>query len=204
MDCRGKETRAKFVAEHTLFPVAYVQLLAGQNKISCTGDKLTDAYYCFTYVSNSSKKTGIILCGSFAADHFLQLIKHPRLPLFNPLSTQNGHSVAGSGASLQNINLKWGNAAEQLYNAINLVVICWSTPPGGPLLTIKQKIEQFRTKPPFPSQVKAINTIIGKDKANRKLSQMISDLEKNNDLKNYTFNHLDAILAAEGIFSNFT
>ena len=90
MYCRGEDTRREIVKSHELYPIAHVQLLVGQTKTSCTGDTLTDAYYCFFYKSRTGADQGTILCGEHAAKDFLQLIGHEGLPLFNPLLTQSG------------------------------------------------------------------------------------------------------------------
>ena len=204
MYCRGENTRREVVKSHELHPVAHVQLLVGQTKTSCTGDALTDAYYCFFYKSRTATDQGIILCGEYAAKDFLQLIGHAGLPLFNPLITQSGTRSTGVRGPIHGTSTKWDLTAKQLHNAINLLVVCWSSPPGPALFDIKTKLEKFSFKPPFSSQIKAINTIIGKDVKKRTLSQMISELAQKNSVKTYDFSLLEAVLASEKVDSNFT
>lgn len=208
MYCRGEKTRRKIVEDYELLPVAQIQLLEGQTKTSCTGDSLTDAYYCFSYKLRNikdDKDEGTLLCGRHAADDFLQLINHPKLPLFNPLrGIQDNGGGAGMGGAPRSPQIKWDDTAKQLHDAINLLIVCWSVPPRFALGDIKKKLEKFSTKPPFPSQVKAVNTIIGHDKQKRTLTEMVRELAQNNALKPYEFNLLDAILITEGIPSNFT
>ena len=204
MYCRGEDTRREIVKNYELHPLAYVQLLTGQTKKSCTGDALTNAYYCFHYKSRKDANEGTMLCGEHAAKDFLQLISHPGLPLFNPLLAQSGKAGAGTSGTPQRARTKWDAPAKQLYDAIHLLVVCWGSPPGQALFEIKTKLERFSDRPPFASQVKAINTIIGKDARNRTLVKMVNDLAKNNSIKTYEFSLLDAILATENISSNFT
>lgn len=204
MYCRGEDTRREIVKNYELHPVAHVQLLVGQVKTSCTGDALTDAYYCFSYKSRSGPDEGTILCGEHAAKDFLQLIKHPGLPLFNPLRTLGGGGSASTGGTPQGFQMKWDSTAKQLHDAIHLLIVCWSSPPGPALAAIKSKLEKFSSKPPFISQIKAINTILGKDVKGRSLTQMIGDIAKKNSIKTYDFSLLDAALAEKGITSNFT
>lgn len=202
--CRGKDTRHEIVKNYELYPVAHVQLLAGQVKTSCTGNALTDTYYCFSYKSrNSEDKGGTVLCGEHAAKDFLKLIKHPGLPLFNPLRTLSSGDASTSGAP-QCSQIKWDPTAKQLHDAIHLLIVCWSSPPGPVLGDIKSKLEEFSSKTPFVRQVKAINTILGKDVKGRTLKQMVSDIAKSNSIKTYDFSLLDAVLAAEGVTSNFS
>lgn len=204
MYCRGTATRQEIVKNYEVQPVAHVQLLAGQIKKSCTGDELTKAYYCFYYKSRQDSDTGIITCGEHAAEHFLQLIGHAGLPLFNPLVSQGGAGGTSTNGTPQGPQKKWDVAAKQLHDSINLLVVCWSSPPGPPLFDIKSKLERYSDRPPLSYQVKAINTIIGKDAKKRTMAQMVSELAKENSLKPYSFSHLDAILATEGVASNFT
>ena len=204
MYCRGEDTRREICKEYELHPLAHVQLLAGQTKKSCTGDALTNAYYCFHYKSHKNADEGTILCGEHAAKDFLQLIGHAGLPLFNPLIAQRGTGVTGNSGAPQSARITWNTSAKQLHDAIHLLVVCWSSPPGPALFDIKTKLENFSDKPPLTSQVKAINTIVGKDARKRTLSQMVSDLAKDNAIKAYDFSLLDAILVAANVASNFT
>ena len=204
MYCRGKDTRREIVTSYELHPIAHVQLLEGQAKNSCTGDALTNAYYCFSYKSRTSRDEGTILCGEHAAEDFLHLIGLPRLPLFNPLKVQSGRRGAGGGGAPHCSELRWDPVAKQLHDAIHLLVVCWSTPPGPALGAIKGKLEKFSSSQPFASQIRAINTIVGKDVKKRSLTLMLSDLAKNNSIKPYDFNLLDAALTSEGVVSNFT
>jgi hypothetical protein len=145
-----------------------------------------------------------MLCGEHAAKDFLQLINHPGLPLFNPLLAQSVMRGAGTSGTSQGARTKWDASAKQLHDAIHLLIVCWASPPGPVLFEIKTKLENFSDRPPFSSQVKAINTVIGKDSRNRTLAEMVNDLARENSIKTYDFSFLDAILAAEGIASNFT
>lgn len=204
MYCRGENTRREIVKNYEVHPVAHVQLLAGQVKTSCTGDTLTNAYYCFSYKSRHSEDEGTILCGEHAAKDFLQLINHPGLPLFNPLRALSGGGTSTGGSLPQGSQIKWDPTAKQLHNAIHLLIVCWSSPPGPALGAIKSKIEKFSSRTPFASQIKAINTILRKDVKRRTLTQMVSDIAQSNSIKTYDFSLLDAVLAAEGVTSNFS
>jgi hypothetical protein len=207
MYCRGENTRRDIIKDYELHPIAHVQLLPGQEKKSCTGDDLTNAYYCFSYRSRKNSDEGTILCGKHAAEDFLQLIKHPKLPLFNPLSLQNNKndkSNKSSNNAPQVSQLKWNPTAKQLHDAIHLLVVCWSSPPGRVLGAIKSALEQSSNSAPTANQVKAINTILGKDAQKRTLATMVADIALNNSIKKYDFGLLDAVLKAANVSSNFT
>jgi hypothetical protein len=141
MKCRGKSTRRNIVQDYELEPIAHLQLLAGQTKRSCTGDLLTDGYYCFSYAVRDGSESGSFFCGEHAARHFLGMLGKEALPRFNPLRATGGaHVGSAGGASTQGQRGPWYPVAKQLYDAVNLLVVCWDTPPGPALGDIKQKL----------------------------------------------------------------
>ena len=200
MNCRGEATRRELVEAYETRPIAHVQLLSGQTKKSCTGDELSNSYYCFSYKQRQGKKTGTLLCGEHAARHFLGLLGLNPLPLFNPLKSQTagGGSAGGSSGSV-----RWDPTSKQLFNAINLLVVAWASPPGPPLADIKSRLERFPHSPPYPGQIKAVNTIISKDHAGRTLQDMVAELAANNDLKFFDFSQLNAVLSVQKVPSSF-
>lgn len=204
--CRGENCREEIVRKYTIIPRSHTKLLNGQEKRSCTGDLLTDSYYSFEYINKSnSKDVGGFYCGSHAADHFLNLMKSPRLSVFNPLkspSMPSGSSKTNGQNSRK--SKEWNPVALELYNAINLLIICWNKPIHGSLAKTKEDIAKFCDKEPHDWKTKQVNNIIGKDAKKRSLSSMVNELAKNNpDLKHFTFNHLDEVLNKHKINSNF-
>lgn len=198
--CRSSEVRVRLVQEYDIKPIAHVRLLNGQERRSCTGDLLTDSYYCFSYRKKNSDVTGTFLCGTYAASHFLDLLHHPKLPLFDPLTSENVGTGSSSGSNDSDKKDAWHPAAKQLYNAINLLVICWGIAPGNALQDIKVKLEKYRGREPFLSQVKGINTIISRDKRGRTLRQMLDELRlNNNNIRDFDFNLLNVILKNNNI-----
>jgi len=181
-----------------------VKLLAGQEKKSCTCDRLTDSYYCFSYKSKIGIEAGTFFCGTHAAKHFLSIIKQGELPLFNPLHAGgNGGRTTDTPKQTTTANTDWDPVAEQLHNAINILVVTWSTIPGEALCSIKEKLERYKSNPPFLSQIKAVNTIVSKDQEGRTVQNMLADLSKNNNLKGYSFALLNKELFANDITSWF-
>lgn len=200
--CRGKKSRIMIVKEYNLKAVAYVKLLAGQTKLSCTKITLTDAYYCFSYKSKKNNDSGTFLCGSFAAEHFLELTGIPSLPLFNPLVQKNQGS--GNNRGTRRAHQKpWNSTAKQLSDAINLIVVCWDIEPNHILANIKETISKYYYKTPYPREIKAINTIISKDPQGRTLQQMLSELRANNTVREFNFDLLNSILVENGVESNY-
>lgn len=203
--CRTPERREKMVEEFEIIPVAHIKLLAGQNKTSCTGDELTDSYYCFEYrLKGSDDKYKSFLCGDYAANHFLTLLNLAKLPLFNPLNiegthgTENGSSEGGS----RNI-IKWDPISKNLYEAINLFIAVTDITPGEPLITIKKDLEKHPSVPPFPSKIKSINTILLKFFKGQTLQEKLEELRENNDIKHYSFTVLNDILKDKNVESYF-
>ena len=93
---------------------------------------------------------------------------------------------------------------KELYNAINIIIICWnSISPKSPLLKIKGNVEKNYFNEPLLSEIKAINTIISHDIKGRTVQGMLSDLKKQNDIKNYDFLLLNNLLNNYDITSHF-
>ncbi|WP_341667101.1 hypothetical protein [Alcaligenes sp. SDU_A2] len=208
MKCRTPETRIELVQRYRLRPVTHVRLLAGQKKRSCTGDMLTDAYYCFAYEAMQGAEKGSFYCGSHAARHLLELTGHAPLPLFNPLKAVDSGNGAGAGSGAGTgqgggARKAWHPAAKQLSNAINLLVVCWNSPPGPALTAIQEELENTTDRAPLLRQVKAINTVISKDIKKRTLIKMLDDLSAGNDIKSYDFDLLNEILNQESVVSHF-
>lgn len=203
MKCRGQKNRQKIIEDYELRAVAHVKLLQGQTKISCTGDNLTDSYYCFTYKKKNSSAKGTFLCGTHAANHFLKLMGTQPLPLFNPLSSSSLSTRTQDGNSSSQTS-KWNPAAKELYNAINLLIISWNTNIKSFLADIRDNLEKYPTQIPSLSKVKTVNTIISKDIKGRTLQSMISELRQQNpELRTFSFTHLDCLLSTENIKSYF-
>lgn len=53
--------------------------------------------------------------------------------------------------------------AKQLYNAIMWVIVIIDAKPNTAIYEVREKVWKFKSYEPFPSQVKAVNTIISKN-----------------------------------------
>lgn len=203
--CRGEEVRKRIVDNYELRAIAHVKLLNGQVKSSCTNDLLTDSYYCFDYKSRTEPKdVGTFYCGRYAANHFLALANIRPLPLFNPFgSVSYRNDVATEAKSSSRSNIIWNPLCKQLNDAINMLVVCWDIIPGGALCDIQTQLLDYPDKRPFVSKIKAVNTIIGRDKDNRTLQMMIDELRENNEIRDFDFSLLCDELNAVGVVSNF-
>lgn len=208
MLCRGDLTRVKIVEDYNIIPIAHVKLLTGQEKKSCTNDRLKDKYYCFSYTHKKNKNIiGTFVCGDHAAKHFLKLLNHEVLPLFNPLFSEGTNGGGGTNDTDEpGDRRKWNPLGQELSNAINLLIICWNVGDNlnGALRDVKQKIEANPENEPYLSNIKSVNTVIGGKVKNRKLSEIIGKLRKSNPtLREYKFNLINSILDEQNIESNF-
>lgn len=200
--CRSEKTRIRIVKEYDLIVHAHAKLLIGQRKRSCTDVPLIDTYYCFAYKSKTGNDKGSFFCGSHAAAHFLKLTGLPNKPLFNPLVADE-HSGVGSGSS-NSTSRRWDPAAKQLINAIQLILACWDEEPKYALIDVNEYVERYYDKSPHISRVKSVNTVISYDRKSRNLQLMIADLKKKgNEMRNFDFSLLNAILEKEDMPSNF-
>ncbi|ODP30364.1 hypothetical protein PTI45_00216 [Paenibacillus nuruki] len=201
--CRSKKVREDLIKRYSILPIAHVKLLKGQERKSCTGNLLTDSYYVFSYQKDGESKS--FLCGIHAAYHFLELIKHPKLPLFDPLSrNQDSSSINKNIENYTDQNKQWHPAAKQLYNAIHLLIICWKIEPKAALKDIKSKLEKTMENEPDIRLVKAINTIISRDISKRTIQEMIQELRvENENMRTFHFDLLTELLLKNKIEQSF-
>ncbi|EGR1752563.1 hypothetical protein [Vibrio parahaemolyticus] len=199
MKCRGTESRQRIVDNYTIKPVAHVKLLNNQQKLSCTNITLTNSYYCFDYTSRTDPSDkGTFYCGDHAANEFLEMAGLDPLPLFNPLVSSG---TGGGGGNGETSTTKWDPLAKELNTAINMLVVCWDVVPGGPLADIQANLREYYYSTPFPSKVKAVNTIIGND--GRTLQEMIDALRGTNNIRKFQFKLINKVLESESVESNF-
>ncbi|MFE7083467.1 hypothetical protein [Priestia megaterium] len=125
MLCKYETRRIEAVQEYHVTPIAHVKLLPSQKKRSCTKRELKNKYYCFSYVHKKNKnENGTFLCGSHEATHFLELLNHEDLPLFNPLSSEGTSQSVGEGGIGGASNTRiWNPIAKELSDTINLLII---------------------------------------------------------------------------------
>ena len=201
MECRSEERRQYIVNNYNVVPVAHIQLLNGQTKHSDAGQTIENDYYIFEATSKANGKKEIIQCGMTAARDFLKKINHEGLPLFNPLHGEGETGKKGSKTSGGNESkeVKWNPIAKQLYNAIMWVIVIIDAKPNTAIYEVKEKVWKFKSYEPFPSQVKAVNTIIGKRLAGfwqasffmlniykivgKTLTEAIDELRHDNDIR---------------------
>ena len=141
-------------------------------------------YYIFYATDKASGKREIIQCGMGAARDFLRLIGHKGLPLFNPLHGEGGVGGYGGGNNGRRRQEEvWNPVAKQLFNAIMWIFLIIDVKPNTPIFEIREKVCRFKDREPFASQVKAVNTIIGKNFEGKTLLEAIDKLRANNNVR---------------------
>ncbi|OAT41096.1 hypothetical protein M988_2273 [Hafnia paralvei ATCC 29927] len=206
MNCYGKESREMLVRKYEIHPIAHVKLLAGQEKLSCTGRLLTDSYYCFQYKKrDDDKKFGTFFCGLPTAKHFLELTDNSELAQFNPLRSESNSSTTKSNSSptLNDNRRPINPTTKELLDAINLLVVVWNTIPYGRLARIKEAKNKYYYRPPFKDEISYVNKVISYDKEKRTLAKMLEELSQSNNLKHFDFSLLNKVLDDLGETSYF-
>lgn len=127
--------------------------------------------------------------------------------MFDPLSSEGTTHVCGTNSKDEpRDRRKWNPVAQELSNAINLLIICWNVGDNlnGALREVKQKIEANPENEPYVSNIKSINTVIGGKGKDRKLSDIVGKLRKDYpSLREYNFDLINSILNEQNIPSNF-
>lgn len=189
MNCRGHNKRKVIVENYFVKPVAHIKLLNGQTIQSDAGSDIEDSYFIFECVSKSSGEKKYINCGRPTANDFCDLIGAKLPPIFNPLKTNVISEPKGNKTiSTNNITSNWNPVRKQLYNATMLLICAWNAVPNTPLFNIKDELETYVTTEPYFSRIKSINTILSKKGIT--MRDIIDDLSKNNNLRNYKFDLL--------------
>lgn len=175
MECRSEKRRQYIVDNYNVVPIAHIQLLNGQTKHSDAGQTIENDYYIFEAENKISGRKDIIQCGMTAAKDFLKKMNHEGLPLFNPLHGETGAGKNGNTTSGNNgpKASEWNPVARQLYNAIMWVIVIIDAKPNTAIYEVKEKVWKYKNYEPFPSQVKAVNTIIGKNMVGKTLTEAI-------------------------------
>lgn len=203
MDCRGMERRRWIVDHYTVVPVAHLRLLNGITKQSDAGRKIKNEYYVFKATPRRGGDFEIIECGMKAARHFLELINHDGLPIFNPLCGE-GSSGGGTGEDGRTARRPLHKESQQLYNAIMWVITLINAQPDTPIFKIKDKMDKFGHNKPFDREIKGVNTII-ENKIGITLTEKINELRDQNRIRDElcTFNLLEDRMNALGIKSYY-
>lgn len=178
MDCRGSGKRKLIVATYSVKPEAHLRLLDGTQKMSDAGREIKNEYYIFKAEYDGTCE--FIECGMTAARHFLGLLHHKGLPIFNPLCGSG--SSGGTGGVSSSTGPKFHEESQQLYNAIMWVITLLSAKPSTPIFDIKQKIEIFGYKAPFDSEIKGVNKII-KGSFGTTLTEKINEKRTKNKIR---------------------
>ena len=186
MKCRGKEVRERIIKKYKVVPKAHIKLLAGQTKRSDAEADITDEYYIFEAISSNGEKE-TIQCGMGAARHFLELLNHDGLPIFNPLHIDRnigGHGGGNQGLSGNaNQGQNWNQTARQLYNAIMWLIIAWGASPNTPLFEFRDDVIQYHNCEPFDWKIKRVNTVIKNGGRGKTLSEIINGFRKENNIR---------------------
>lgn len=182
MNCRGTQTRERIVRDYQVTPVAHIKLLAGQTKRSDAEANIDNEYYIFEAVAPNGEKK-IIQCGMGAARHFLRLLNHEGLPLFNPLHVSR--NVGGTRGVRGNVNQEqnWNQTAKQLYNAIMWLIIAWNAEPTTLLYEFRKDILEYYDREPFDWKIKRVNTVIKDGGKGRTLTEIINDFRNENNIR---------------------
>lgn len=203
LSCRGEEIRKDIVRDYNVEIITFIKLLNGKTKESDAADIITDRYYEFLCTSKKDCSKKIITCGTHAGKSLINLAGLKNVKLFNPLCSENlgGNNRNNTERESTDINEKWNDVSIELYNAINILSIWLDKPLGGVLFNIKKILEVYNDIEPSVSNIKAVNTCISK--CNTSITEIINKLREGNEIREFTFEKINAVLAENDIKSYF-
>ena len=119
-----------------------------------------------------------------AARDFLSLLNHKGLPIFNPIHNNIiQHNGVNNRNNNNNYNIsKCNHTSKQLYNAIMWIITIIDASPNSPIYNIKSEIEENPND--ILPKIKGVNTIIHGIFKGVTLTEKISELRTNNDIRN--------------------
>lgn len=192
--CRGKERKLEICKAFHINPIAHLKLLNGQEKQGCCG-KLTDQYYIFEYrvKGDYESNQSHFYVGKDCANDFLEIIKKPILPLFNPLKqfeSQGSKDGERNTNNREKVNTVIEPFNRELLDAINLLCIVWNVIPRG---SFKKIIDYTKSYPePNYRGLKWFNDIL--TSKNLVLRNFLNELKEANDLRGFPFTRLNQYL----------
>jgi len=185
--CRGKETRIRLIQIYDIVPISHTSLLKGQIKRSAAEDTITKEYYRFSYKKKDTTETPkIFIVGMHAARHFLELLNHEPISLFNPLKSNQNDSRCQEDKHVETQKEKWNPLAWELYTVINIILMAWDKNITI-LSEILTTISNNKSTEPSLSNIKSVNTIISKDYKKRTIDQILNEFRRENDIKDLKF-----------------
>ena len=202
--CRGDETRIQLVKIYDIVPISHMSLLKGQVKHSAAEDTITKEYYSFSYKKKGTTETPeIFIVGMHAVKHFLKILNYEPLPLFNLLKSSLNHSSCHENKPVEKQKEKWNSLALELYTVINIILMAWDKNITI-LSEILTKILNNKNIEPSLSNIKSVNTIIGKDYKKRTIYQILDEFRKENDIKVFKFPLITKILSDNKLENHIT
>lgn len=202
MYCRTPKVRKEIVEKYHVSPIGIYRLLGDTPMRSCATRDITEFYYQFHYIHKEIKNDeGFLICGNGAGSHFKELIGVSEIPIFNPLKDVAEETRTADGDRIVSSNrIELNPVAQELRNAINIILLSWNKKPSDIMIMQEILIKSIKKPKQKPSKynIKAINTIISRDRKKRSLPEMVSDLKiKHPNFKEYSFMKLNKILNQE-------
>ena len=200
MYCRNHDKRIYLCEKYNIIPKIRIKLLNNQIIPSDAGGNIKDEYVIFT-VEENNKIIDTIRVGTITAIDFCNITKKQLPKLFNPLVFEYSNNDINNKHIYNSNNEKENETNIQLYNAIMLLIIIYKAKANTPLYFILDELNKRMYDKPNLKLVKSVNTII--KKSGKTLKEMINDLAKNNNIKDYKFNLLIDMLNKNNIEQYF-
>lgn len=214
MNLRTEERRRSASKICIVVPALRSYCLNGVTKKSAAGQVISGEFFLFKlYDKATGTYIETVTLGKPAAMNLIELSGCDVPPSFNPFisepavrkeSQEKDEKAAfiSEAETEKEKRTEWSPCAKQLYDAMSLLAAAWEVTDGILLKLMEEVAEDPKTYP--GNKIKAFNTILGKDKKQRKLKGIVADLRKDNpDLRYFNFNLLEDYLKKKEIESNF-
>ncbi len=205
--CSTDKVKAQLISEYDIKPVARLMLLPGQSIEGCCGP-ITTIYTVFSAVKTVDEKTikESFVVGVSCAKSFSIMLNLPLPKVFNPLAQRGSKSTSKSSSNAEpsiSFQDKLTPLNSDLYKAIHVLIASWNASVSGLLLDSLIYLQNSPDRDTQEWALKAFNRIVGKDRQNRKLVDMLTDIHfKDNNIPMHPFDELHKSIIKIGETSN--
>lgn len=195
MECRGHQNRIEIVNKYYVIPIEHNIIVNGGYVKGDAGKSLSNEYYKFIIKNkNNHNDIDTIICGSYVAHDFAELLNIQLPPIFNLFVNNNEKANNNKNYDNDNNNVKWNLTNKQLYIAIRIIMLKYDIAPDSILYKIYNDIVNNKDKVNI-NNIKGCNTILSRlNKENPKtLTEILKEFAYSNpkkEIKHFKFDKL--------------
>ena len=191
---RGSQAKQQLFGAYDVYPVIYTRQISGRVRINECGGTLGDKYYQFEAVIKGKSTGSFFYVGEKCGRERLSNLTPPynSIRFFDPFESvageADGDSVESAATPIE----------DELWSAINLILLHKDTPARGALLDISNALRQSPTAEECEALAQNLNDYLLK--VGLAMSSILTSLkQKNPTLREFGFANIIAALSKNGV-----